>query len=273
MRLDVTTPKVMSIINVTPDSFFAESRCIEPSIIERKIHKAIEEGCDILDIGGYSSRPGAAEVTVNEEIERVLMGATIARRIAPNTPLSVDTFRSEVVDAVVKEAGEVIVNDISAGEIDDKMIPTVVQYHLPYIAMHMRGTPRTMQNFIIYDNVAEEVINFLRNKSEQLAKAGVEQIILDPGFGFAKTLKQNYQLLEALPQLVALGYPVLAGLSRKSMIYKALNTTQEESLTGTIALNWECLRCGCKILRVHDTKQALQTIKLFETYESYRQSK
>ena len=273
MILSLDKPQVMTIINVTPDSFFEDSRCVDRCAIEQRIRKAVEEGCDILDIGGYSSRPGAAEVSVEEEIERVLMGVRVARDIAPEIPVSIDTFRSAVVEAVVQEFGEIVVNDISAGELDNNMISTVAQYRLPYVAMHMRGTPQSMQGLAEYEDVGRSVALALKNKAEELTQAGVAQIILDPGFGFAKTLEQNYQLLRSLPEITALGYPVLAGVSRKSMIYKVLNINPQESLTGTIALNWECLRAGCKILRVHDTLPAVQTIKLFEIYEGNRQSK
>ncbi len=270
MQLSFDTPQVMTIVNVTPDSFFGGSRTITPEAISQKIQQAVEEGCDIIDIGGYSSRPDAADVTIEEEISRVSLGVAIAREIAPNTPISIDTFRAPVVRHIVERYGEVIVNDISAGNLDSQMIATVAELHLPYIAMHMRGTPQNMQQQTSYDNIVDNVVTHLKAKAIELEEAGINQIILDPGFGFAKTLEQNYQLLGALAQLTALDYPVLAGLSRKSMIYNALDITPEDSLTGTIALNWECLRCGCKILRVHDTKQAVQTIKLFLTYEANR---
>ena len=273
MKLSFDHPQVMSIINVTPDSFFESSRCLDNTALEGAISKAVEEGADILDIGGYSSRPGAAEVSEQEEIERVLRGAVIARNIAPEIPISIDTFRSSVVKAVYDEIGDIIINDISAGELDNQMVQTVADLHLPYIAMHMRGNPQNMQRLTHYRNIGNSVIEHLKHKAELLTDAGIEQIILDPGFGFAKTLEQNYQLLGALPELTAIGYPVLAGISRKSMIYNALNISPNESLTGTIALNWECLRGGCKILRVHDTQPAVQTIKLFEIYEANRQSK
>ena len=273
MKLSLDSPQVMSIINATPDSFFEESRNLDSRSLEISIQRAVEEGADILDIGGYSSRPGAAEVPEQEEIRRVLRAVTIARNIAPEIPISIDTFRSSVVKAVVGEIGKIVVNDISAGELDDQMIQTVADLRLPYIAMHMRGTPQNMQHHSEYDNVCDSVIAYLKHKAEELEAVGIQQVILDLGFGFAKTLEQNYQLLGALPQLTSLGYPVLAGLSRKSMIYNALNISPNESLTGTIALNWECLRCGCKILRVHDTKPAVQTVKLFEIYEANRQSK
>jgi dihydropteroate synthase len=238
--------------------------------IEARIRKAVSEGCDILDIGGYSSRPGAAEVPVDEECRRVAMGVEIARRVASQIPISIDTFRSEVAEHILERFGKVVINDISAGELDSRMVQVVARAGVPYIAMHMRGTPQNMQQCSDYGDVASEVIESLRCRAEWLKEQGVRQVILDPGFGFAKSLEQNYSLLARLSELTTLGYPVLAGVSRKSMIYKALNTTQEDALTGTIALNWECLRAGCRILRVHDTREAVQIVKLFQIYEANR---
>ena len=273
MEVIFDKPQVMSIVNVTPDSFYSGCRSLDSTEVEQRIREVVSQGCDIIDIGGYSSRPGADEVSIEEELRRVAMGVNAARRLAPQIPVSIDTFRAEVVRSIVQEFGDVIVNDISAGELSHNMIETVAELQLPYVAMHMRGTPTTMQSKTEYTDITSEVVNYLSERAKVLTSAGVQNIVLDPGFGFAKSLQQNYELLHGLTQLSTLGYPVLVGISRKSMIYKALNTTQEDALIGTVALHWECLRAGAKILRVHDTREAVQTIKLFEIYEANRQSK
>ena len=255
---DLTTPRVMAIVNVTPDSFFAGSRTPDAEAIERRVREAADAGCDLFDVGGYSSRPGAAEVTSEEEWRRVEAGVAAVRRIAPTLPVSVDTFRAEVARRVLETFGPVIVNDISAGEMDPAIVDVVAEYDVPYIAMHMRGTPATMQGMTSYRDVVEEVVSYFRLRAEQLRRCGVRRLILDPGFGFAKTLEQNYDLLRGLHNLCSLGYPVLAGVSRKSMIYKVLDTTPDRALAGTIALGWECLRQGAAILRVHDVREAVE---------------
>lgn len=273
MEVIFDKPQVMSVVNVTPDSFYSGCRSLDSTEVEQRIREVVSQGCDIIDIGGYSSRSGADEVSIEEELRRVAMGVNAARRLAPQIPVSIDTFRAEVVRSIVQEFGDVIVNDISAGELSHNMIETVAELQLPYVAMHMRGTPTTMQSKTEYTDITSEVVNYLSERAKVLTSAGVQNIVLDPGFGFAKSLQQNYELLHGLTQLSTLGYPVLVGISRKSMIYKALNTTQEDALIGTVALHWECLRAGAKILRVHDTREAVQTIKLFEIYEANRQSK
>ena len=270
MELNLDRRLVMSIVNVTPDSFYDGCRSMDVAEVERRIQTVVDEGADIVDIGGYSSRPGADVVSVEEEIRRVALGVEVARRVNPALPVSIDTFRAEVVESIVRNFGDVMVNDISAGELDERMIATVAKYDLPYVAMHMRGRPETMQGCTDYDDVTRDVVDYLSARAEQLKSRGVRRVVLDPGFGFAKTLSQNYALLHGLTYLVAVGCPVLVGVSRKSMIYKALDISQQEALTGTIALHWECLRVGARILRVHDTREAVQTIKLFETYESNR---
>ena len=214
----------MAIVNVTPDSFFAGSRTPDAEAIERRVREAADAGCDLFDVGGYSSRSGAAEVTSEEEWRRVEAGVAAVRRIAPTLPVSVDTFRAEVARRVLETFGPVIVNDISAGEMDPAIVDVVAEYDVPYIAMHMRGTPATMQGMTSYRDVVEEVVSYFRLRAEQLRRCGVRRLILDPGFGFAKTLEQNYDLLRGLHNLCSLGYPVLAGVSRKSMIYKVLDT-------------------------------------------------
>lgn len=267
-ELDLSQPQVMAIINVTDDSFFEGSRTVDEQSIVLRVKKAIASGATILDVGGYSSRPGAKELSVDEEWERVRKGLRGIKDVAADAFVSVDTFRSEVVRRAVEEFGDVIVNDISAGELDDEMIDVVAKYNLPYIAMHMRGTPQTMQSMTEYPNgVVEEVCRYFENKVAELHSRGVSKIILDPGFGFAKTLEQNYELLGGLNRLCAMGYPVLAGVSRKSMIYKLLGVTPAESLNGTTALNWEALRQGAAILRVHDTREAVEVVNIFTEYK------
>lgn len=267
---DLAQPCVMGILNVTPDSFYAGSRRTTREAVEQRAREIVDEGAAMIDIGGYSSRPGADEVPVEEEWRRVALGLEAVRRVAPGAAVSVDTFRSEVVERAVAEFGPVTVNDISAGELDPRMVPTVARLGVPYVAMHMQGDPRTMQSRTDYRcDIVTEVVDYFERRCGQLLAAGIsrERIILDPGFGFAKTLEQNYELLAGLHRLCALGYPVLAGVSRKSMIYKALDATPAESLAGTVALGWECLRQGASILRVHDVREAADTVRLFRIYE------
>ena len=266
--LDLSQPQVMTIVNVTDDSFFAGSRTIDKSAIVSRVQQALEEGATMFDVGGYSSRPGAKELSVEEEWNRVRIGLQAVRSVSESVPVSVDTFRSEVVRRAEAEFGELIINDISAGELDSAMIDVVAKYKLPYVAMHMRGTPQTMQSNTHYENgVVEEVCQYFERKCTELKSRGVEHIILDPGFGFAKSLEQNYELLANLNRLCAMGYPVLAGVSRKSMIYKLLGVTPAEALNGTTALHWEALRQGATILRVHDTREAVEVVKIFNKYE------
>ena len=263
---DFSQPRVMAILNVTPDSFFAGSRMPDAPHVERRVREAVAEGASIIDVGGYSSRPGADEVSPGEEWRRVELGVEAVRRLAPGMAVSVDTFRAEVARRVLETFGPVIVNDISAGEMDPAIVDVVAEYDAPYIAMHMRGTPATMQGMTSYRDVVEEVVSYFRLRAEQLRRCGVRRLILDPGFGFAKTLEQNYDLLRGLHNLCSLGYPVLAGVSRKSMIYKVLDTTPDRALAGTIALGWECLRQGAAILRVHDVREAVDTVRIFKAF-------
>ena len=266
--LDLSQPQVMTIVNVTDDSFFAGSRTIDKSAIVNRVQQALEAGATMFDVGGYSSRPGAKELSVEEEWSRVRIGLQAVRSVSGSVPVSVDTFRSEVARRALEEFGELIINDISAGELDSAMIDVVAQYKVPYIAMHMRGTPQTMQSNTHYESdVVEEVCQYFERKCAELKSRGVEHIILDPGFGFAKSLEQNSELLANLNRLCAMGYPVLAGVSRKSMIYKLLGVTPAEALNGTTALHWEALRQGATILRVHDTQEAVEVVKIFNKYE------
>lgn len=266
---DFSQPRVMAILNVTPDSFFAGSRMPDAPHVERRVREAVAEGASIIDVGGYSSRPGADEVSPGEEWRRVKLGVGAVRRLAPGMAVSVDTFRSEVAARAIERFGPLIINDISAGELDPAMPAVAAKYGVPYIAMHMKGDPKTMQSLTDYKrDITAEVVAYFEARVAALLAAGIarEHLVLDPGFGFAKTTEQNYELLAGLHRLCALGYPVLAGLSRKSMIYSVLGVTPAQSLAGTVALGWECLRQGAAILRVHDVREAVDTVRIFNAY-------
>lgn len=266
---DFSQPRVMAILNVTPDSFLAGSRMPDAPHVERRVREAVAEGASIIDVGGYSSRPGADEVSPGEEWRRVKLGVGAVRRLAPGMAVSVDTFRSEVAARAIERFGPLIINDISAGELDPAMPAVAAKYGVPYIAMHMKGDPKTMQSLTDYKrDITAEVVAYFEARVAALLAAGIarEHLVLDPGFGFAKTTEQNYELLAGLHRLCALGYPVLAGLSRKSMIYRVLGVTPAQSLAGTVALGWECLRQGAAILRVHDVREAVDTVRIFNAY-------
>ena len=266
---DFSQPRVMAILNVTPDSFFAGRRMPDAPHVERRVREAVAEGASIIDVGGYSSRPGADEVSPGEEWRRVKLGVGAVRRVAPGMAVSVDTFRSEVAARAIERFGPLIINDISAGELDPAMPAVAAKYGVPYIAMHMKGDPKTMQSLTDYKrDITAEVVAYFEARVAALLAAGIarEHLVLDPGFGFAKTTEQNYELLAGLHRLCALGYPVLAGLSRKSMIYRVLGATPAQSLAGTVALGWECLRQGAAILRVHDVREAVDTVRIFNAY-------
>lgn len=260
--------KVMAILNATPDSYFAASRA-EGDGLELRAAELIAQGADIIDIGGYSTRPGAEEVSVEEEMRRVLDAVVAVRRASQCVTLSVDTFRSEVAEAVLKEYEGVIINDITAGEADGRMVDVVAHYGAPMVAMHMRGTPQTMAQLTDYEDVVAEVRDYLARRADYLVSRGVGEVILDPGFGFAKSVEQNFQLMAQLDKIASLGHPLLAGISRKSFIYKTLATTPEGALEGTTALHWACLEGGAAILRVHDVEAARQTIKLYKQTARY----
>lgn len=261
----------MAIVNVTPDSFYDGSRTFTEEEIERRVVQAIAEGADMLDVGGYSSRPNADEVSVDEECARVCRAMKIIRRVCPEVAVSIDTFRAEVVQRVVADWGDCIVNDIAAGEADSQMIPTVARLGLPYIAMHMRGTPATMQSMTDYDDVVEEVRSYFVHKIDELHSAGITDVVIDPGFGFAKTLEQNYALMDGLHRLSDLEAPILVGISRKSMICKLLDCAPAEALNGTTALHLEALRQGAKIVRVHDTREAVEVVKIYNQLNKSKQ--
>lgn len=260
----------MAIVNLTPDSFYASSRHASYDVVRESVERAVREGATIVDLGGYSSRPGADEVSVDEEWRRVEMGLKAVRDVEVGVVVSIDTFRSEIVRRAYEGYGPFIVNDISAGEADRAMIATVAELGLPYVAMHMRGTPETMQSLTDYEaGVTRGVVEYFRERVKVLEAAGVarDNIILDPGFGFAKTVEQNYELLAGLKALRALGYPLLIGVSRKSMIYRALGITPQEALPGSLALAWEALRSGEAIVRVHDVAATHQVVELANYYK------
>ncbi len=266
--VNLSTPVVMGIANVTPDSFYAPSRLNEKEAILARAEEVVAQGGAIIDIGGYSSRPNASEVSVEEEIRRVCHAIIAVKKAFPHLPISLDTFRSEVVSTVVRNCGAVIVNDISAGEMDANMFKTVAQYKVPYIAMHMKGTPNTMQHNPTYHDIRNEIFTYFSKKLQQLRLLGVNEIIIDPGFGFGKTVDQNYQILSMLDDFKIFGLPILVGFSRKSMIYKHLDSTAEEALNGTSILNTVALLKGASILRVHDVKYAVEAISLVDKVNS-----
>ena len=261
----------MAIVNATPDSFFASSRAQSHRAVAERVERALNEGAIIIDIGGYSSRFDADDVAMAEEWSRVDMALSAAREVSGEVAISLDTFRAEVVRRAYEKYGEIVVNDITGGVGDAEMLKTVAELQLPYIAMHMRGTPQTMQQQTQYNDVVAEVANELHERLTAIEKAGIDRsrVALDPGFGFAKTVEQNYELLAGLHRLKALEQPLLVGLSRKSMIYKPLGITPDEALSATQAVHWEALRQGATLLRVHDVREAVQTVKLYEKLELY----
>ena len=259
----------MGIINVTPDSFYSNSRAFSSNTIKEQADKQIADGADIIDLGGYSSRPGATEVSADEEYYRLAKGLEIIRKDYPNIPISIDTFRANVAHRCISEWNADIVNDISGGDLDPEMWQMIAEMNVPYILMHMRGTPQSMQSECSYNDVTADIIYDLSEKISKLHTLGVNDIIIDPGFGFAKNLEQNYQLMSELEHLQCFGKPILAGISHKSMIYKLLNTSPENALNGTTVLNTIALLKGASILRIHDVKEAVETIKIVEKIKEY----
>lgn len=260
--LSLATPRVMGILNVTPDSFYDGSRCPEKAEITERVHTIVREGADIIDIGGYSSRPHAADISPDEEMRRLSVGLEIIRKHYPDAFVSVDTFRAEVARRCVEEYGVQIINDISGGELDHKMFETAADLHVPYILMHMRGTPDTMMSLTDYDNLIGNMLYYFSERIARLESLGVNDIIIDPGFGFSKTLDDNYLLMKHLDEFARIGLPLLVGVSRKSMIYKYFGTTPAESLNGTTALNVLALLGGANILRVHDVREAVEAVRI-----------
>ena len=260
--IDISTPKVMGILNVTPDSFYDGGQYKDESSILKQVETMLKEGATFIDIGGYSSRPGADYVSETEELSRVVPVVELIVKHYPETLISIDTFRSEVAKKSI-EAGAAIINDISAGHLDENMIETVGQLGVPYIMMHMKGNPKTMQQQTDYDDLIKDINSYFAERIAKAHAAKINDIIIDPGFGFAKTIEQNYELLNNMELLQIVDKPILAGVSRKSMIYKTLNTTSENALNGTTALHMVALQKGAKILRVHDVKEALECVTLF----------
>lgn len=267
--IDLTTPIVMGIVNITPDSFYKASRKqTEKDIVER-VYQILNEGGTIIDIGGQSTTPTSTLHTSKEELERIESTLTIIQREFPNAILSIDTFYADVAKVAVEKYGVAMINDISGGQIDEKMFPTVAGLNVPYILMHMRGTPQTMQQLTSYDNFIEDIIFYFSEKIAHLNSLGVNDIIVDPGFGFSKTLEQNYELMAHLKYFHIFDTPLMVGISRKSMIYKLLETNAADSLNGTTVLNTYALQSGVNILRVHDVKEAVACVKLTTQLKKY----
>lgn len=261
--IDLSIPKVMGILNVTPNSFFDGGKYKNESEIVSQVEKMLNDGAAFIDLGAYSSKPSAEFVTEQEEIERIVPAIELILKHFPETLLSIDTFRAGVAKASI-ESGAAIINDIAAGELDDKMFEIVAHYNVPYIMMHMRGNPQTMQSMTQYDDIVKEMLFYFAEKVNRARSLGINDVIIDPGFGFAKTTDQNYEVLQKMELFNALELPLLVGVSRKSMIYKTLNTTAQEALNGTTILNTIALTKGAKILRVHDVKEAMECVTLFE---------
>jgi dihydropteroate synthase len=266
--MDFTSPKVMGILNITPDSFYEGSRKQTEKEIAERVVQIIEEGADIIDIGGYSSRPSAIYVDETEETNRLKYGLKILFREAPEAIVSVDTFRSEVACRCVEDFGVAIINDISAGTLDNRMFETIARLQVPYVAMHIKGSPQTMMEHTDYENLTPEILLYFAEKVTQLHQWGINDVWIDPGFGFSKTTAQNYMILDRLEEFHIFALPVLVGFSRKTMIREVLATTPVESLNGTTALNMFALTKGVHILRVHDVKEAVQTVRLYNTIKN-----
>lgn len=266
--LDLSTPQVMGILNVTPDSFYAGSRSRTEAEIAARACQILDEGASIIDIGAYSSRPNAEHISPEEEIQRLRTGLEILNRNHPDAIISVDTFRVEVARQCVEEYGAAIINDISAGEMDEQMFPTVARLNVPYIMMHMQGTPQNMQKEPHYENLLKEVFMYFARKVRQLRDLGMKDIILDPGFGFGKTLEHNYELMAHLEEFGIFELPLLVGVSRKSMIYRLFGATPQEALNGTTVLDTVALMKGADILRVHDVREAVEAVRLIEKLKS-----
>lgn len=261
--MDLSQPRVMGILNVTPDSFYADSRQQTDQDIARRVHQIVDEGGTFIDMGAYSSRPDAEDVSQEEEMRRLRKGLEIVGRECPEALVSVDTFRADVARMCVEEYGAALINDISAGDLDPNMFSTITRLKVPYILMHMQGTPQNMQHNPHYDNPVKEIIRYFAEKIEKLRAEGMKDLIIDPGFGFGKTLQHNYAILNKLEELQIFQLPVLVGISRKSMIYKLLDETPEKALNGTTAAHAIALMKGAKILRVHDVKAAVETVRIF----------
>lgn len=260
--IDLSTPKVMGILNITHNSFYDGGKYMEESEVLAQVKKMISEGADFIDLGAYSSKPKAEFVSENTELKRIVPIVSLILKHYPKTLISIDTFRSEVARVCI-ENGAAIINDISAGSVDDKMMETVAKYNVPYVMMHKRGTPETMQTLTNYDNIVKELIHYFSEKVALARSFGINDLIIDPGFGFAKTLDQNYEVLQKLELFNVLELPLLVGVSRKSMIYNLFKCTPDEALNGTTIINTLALTKGAKILRVHDVKQAVECVTMY----------
>lgn len=262
--IDLAEPHIMGILNITPDSFYSDSRKLTEESIRLQVRKIVDEGGQMIDLGAYSSRPGADEVSVSEEMERLRKGMKVLREEAPGIPVSIDTFRADVAKMCVEELGADIINDISGGELDSKMFSTVARLGVPYVLMHMKGTPQNMQQEAHYENLMKEIMLYFAEKVQRLRDLGQKDIILDPGYGFAKTIDHNYELLQHQEMLKIFELPILVGLSRKSMVYNLLESTPQQALNGTSALHTLALLRGANILRVHDVKACAEVIKIVQ---------
>lgn len=261
--IDLTIPKVMGVVNITPDSFYGKSRFSLENIVDVAV-SMVGEGASIIDIGAFSSRPGAGEISVEEEEERLFPALSMIRKKLPDIPVSIDTFRASVAKTAVLEYGAAIINDISGGEADNTMFSVIAELNVPYILMHMRGNPGNMQQYTDYDDVVSDILRWYGPRIQKLHTLGVKDIIIDPGFGFSKTIEQNFEMLSRLNEFHITGKPLLAGLSRKATIWKTLGITPDEALNGTTVLNTVALLNGADILRVHDVREAVEAIKLVE---------
>ena len=266
--MDLSEPQVMGILNVTPDSFYAGSHGVTEGYIIDRIHQIMNEGASIIDIGACSTRPGADQVSAEEEMSRMRMGLELIRKHRPDAIVSVDTYRADVAKMCVEEYGAAIINDISAGQMDKDMFTTIARLGIPYIIMHMKGTPKDMQVNPECDHFLKEVFYYFSEKVQRLRDLGLKDSIIDPGFGFGKTLEHNYELRNHLEEFSLFELPLLVGVSRKSMIYKLLGTTPEEALNGTTALNTVALLKGAHILRVHDVREAVETVRIIGKMKS-----
>jgi dihydropteroate synthase len=267
--LDMSVPRVMGILNITPDSFYPGSRYNTDAEIIKAAVKMVGEGADILDVGGYSSRPGAKDISSEDESDRVLKAIRLIKAELPESIISVDTFRSEIARKAIEECGADIINDISGGEADNLMFDTVCKLNVPYILMHMKGTPGTMQDNPVYEDVVAEILKWFGERIYRLRSAGLKDIIIDPGFGFGKTTGHNFEILRRLGDFSVTRLPLLVGLSRKGMIWKTLDVSASEALNGTTALNAIALQNGADILRVHDVKEAVECVKLMGKLRDY----
>ena len=262
--IDLAEPHIMGILNITPDSFYSDSRKLTEESIRLQVRKIVDEGGQMIDLGAYSSRSGADDVSVSEEMERLKKGMKVLREEAPGIPVSIDTFRADVAKMCVEELGADIINDISGGELDSKMFSTVARLGVPYVLMHMKGTPQNMQQEAHYENLMKEIMLYFAEKVQRLRDLGQKDIILDPGYGFAKTIDHNYELLQHQEMLKIFDLPILVGLSRKSMVYNLLEVTPHQALNGTSVLHTLALLRGANILRVHDVKACAEVIKIVQ---------